>query len=251
MLLRPQMAVANWKLNGDLALVNHMSEALNQLEGSAVEAVICPPTPYLAAAAAKQKHFALGAQNMSAQEKGAYTGEVSGRMLKEFNVKYVIVGHSERRTIFNETNDMVADKFIQAVNQGLKPILCVGETEGQRDAGQTEAVVGTQLKAVIDNAGIAAFSQAVIAYEPVWAIGTGKTATAAMAQDVHRFIRSVIAQSDDNISAVLPILYGGSVNGGNCEELFAQADIDGGLIGGASLKIEEFVAICQANTGPQ
>ncbi len=249
MSVRPQLAVANWKLNGDLALIERMSKALNQLNENAVEAVICPSYPYLAAAATSKQGFSLGCQNMSEHEQGAYTGEVSASMLKAFDVKYVILGHSERRTIFNESNETIAQKFQQTINQGLTPILCVGETETQRMNNQTDTVIATQLETVINKVGIAGFSQAVIAYEPVWAIGTGKTATTEMAQAVHQFIREKIAAYDQVISATLPILYGGSVNGSNCEALFAQADIDGGLIGGASLKVDEFLAICRGFKG--
>jgi triosephosphate isomerase len=246
MFLRPRLAVANWKLNGDLALVKSMSQALNQREGSAVEAVICPSYPYLAAMAVNAQGFSLGAQNMSAYDSGAYTGEVSGTMIKDCGAKYVIVGHSERRTLFSETDEVIADKFIAAIAQGLTPILCVGETEQQRTDDKTQAVIASQIEAVIGKAGIATFANAVIAYEPVWAIGTGKTATAEQAQAVHGFIRTLLANDDANISAALSILYGGSVNAGNSKSLFGQVDIDGGLVGGASLKVDEFLAICQA-----
>ena len=243
---RRPMAVANWKLNGDLTLIDQMSTALNNRKDQTIEAVVCPSYPFLSLMAEKKSNFSLGCQNMSQHSKGAYTGEVSASMLAVFDVKYVIIGHSERRAIFAESDDIVADKFAQAVEQGFTPILCVGETEAQRDNDETEAVIGTQVKAVIDKVGINAFSQAVIAYEPVWAIGTGKTATNEMAQQVHQFIRALLASYDDVIAQALPILYGGSVNSSNSKALFAEADIDGGLVGGASLKVEEFLAICQS-----
>ncbi|MFT4925199.1 MAG: triosephosphate isomerase [Phenylobacterium sp.] len=246
MSIRAQLAVANWKLNGDLTLVEQMSTALNQLPESATEAVICPAYPFLSAVSLSKKNFSLGCQNMSQHSDGAFTGEVSASMLKACDVKYVIVGHSERRAIYKESDLEVAEKFQQAISQGLIPILCVGETERQRMDEQTEEVIATQINAVIEQVGIAAFEQAVIAYEPVWAIGTGKTATVEVAQAVHQFIRGMIATHSKDISANLPILYGGSVNSGNSEALFAQADIDGGLVGGASLKVDEFMAICQA-----
>jgi triosephosphate isomerase len=243
------MAVANWKLNGDISLIDSMSIALNSLNIRNVEVVVCPSYVYLPLISERAQNFSVGSQNMSEHLDGAYTGEVSTQMLKAFSVKYVIIGHSERRTIFNESNALIADKFCQAIEQGLIPILCVGETEKQRDEGQTEAVIASQLEAVIDKAGIAVFAKAVIAYEPVWAIGTGKTATAELAQAVHLFIRHLLAGYDAAVSENLAILYGGSVTAANCEALFVQADIDGGLIGGASLKIEEFMAICRGFKG--
>lgn len=246
MTARRPLAVANWKMNGDLSLVETISSALNNLGETKAQVVVCPPYPLLAVCSEKAQNFAVGAQNMSQHDSGAFTGEVSAKMLKELNLEYVIIGHSERRAIYGETDQLIAQKFAKAVAQGLTPILCVGETIEQRNEGQTEQVVGQQVNAVIDNNGVEALSNAVIAYEPVWAIGTGKTATAEMAQQVHQFIRNLIAQHDESIAAKLPILYGGSVNSSNSKELFAQVDIDGGLVGGASLKSEDFTAICRS-----
>jgi triosephosphate isomerase len=246
MSVRRPLVVANWKLNGDLVLIGEMSAALNELSDLTAEVVICPPYPYLSSLSERKLTFSLGSQNMSEHSYGAFTGEVSAQMLQVFDVKYVIIGHSERRAIYNETDELIARKFGQAVQNGLKPILCVGETEKQRNEGLTHSVIAQQVQAVVDTVGIEAFEDAVVAYEPVWAIGTGKTATAEMAQDVHQFIRQKLAEYDADIANKLSILYGGSVNSKNSEELFAQADIDGGLVGGASLKVEEFLAICQS-----
>lgn len=246
---RPQLAVANWKLNGDNALVETMLSALKQIDVGNAEVVVCPSFAYLALMGQQQKGFTLGGQNVSAHRKGAYTGEVSAQMLKDCGAQYVILGHSERRSIFAETDALIAEKFNVVVEQGLKPILCVGETERQRNDNQTEAVISAQILAIVETVGIKAFENAVVAYEPVWAIGTGKTATAQMAQDVHQFIRKLLSVYDETIAQAMPILYGGSVNAGNSVQLFAQKDIDGGLVGGASLKPEEFTAICQSFTG--
>jgi triosephosphate isomerase len=243
---RRPLAIANWKLNGDVALVNQMAEALNKREDLSTEAVVCPSYPFLSLLSARKLKFSIGAQNVSKHSHGAYTGEVSASMLSVFDVKYVIIGHSERRAMYGETDQIVAEKFAQAVEEGLTPVLCVGETEAQRESNETETVIETQVKAVVEKVGISAFNQAVIAYEPVWAIGTGKTATTEQAQQVHQFIRALIASYDEVIADALPILYGGSVNSSNSKALFAQEDIDGGLVGGASLKVEEFLAICQS-----
>jgi triosephosphate isomerase len=187
-----------------------------------------------------------GGQNLSAHKSGAYTGEVSGPMLKDFACTYVIVGHSERRTYCGEDDQLVAEKFAAAQGHGLVPILCIGETLAERERGQTEQVVARQLDAVLAKVSIAGFKNAVIAYEPVWAIGTGKTATPEQAQAVHHFIRAKLAGLDPGIAAGVRILYGGSMKGSNAKELIGQADIDGGLIGGASLQAEEFLTICRA-----
>lgn len=246
MTARRPLAVANWKMNGDMSLINTMSEALNNLSETLAEVVICPSFPFLAACKDRAQGYTLGAQNMSEHDKGAFTGEVSASMLNSLGVEYVILGHSERRALYAESNEIVAQKFAKAVATGLKPILCVGETIEQRNENQTEKVVGSQIKAVVEACGIEAFENAVIAYEPVWAIGTGKTATADMAQEVHLFIRTLLAEYSNAIAQKTPILYGGSVNSSNSKELFAQADIDGGLVGGASLKVEDFSVICQS-----
>jgi len=253
---RRAIVAANWKMNGSLALVNSMVSELNNVTlNENVEVVVCPSFPYLAAFSLASSNvnlaaaFSLGAQNLSEQSQGAFTGEVSTSMLQEFGVNYVIVGHSERRSIYKESSALVAKKVQVALAAGLKPILCIGESEDERVAEQTETVLAAQLQPVIDVIGIEKFVDVVIAYEPVWAIGTGKTASPEMAQTTHQFIREFIAKVDENVAVKVPLLYGGSVNAKNCEELFAQADIDGGLIGGASLKAEEFKIICLAAKG--
>ncbi|HET7175506.1 MAG TPA: triose-phosphate isomerase, partial [Gammaproteobacteria bacterium] len=188
----------------------------------------------------------LGAQDLCAEDNGAYTGEISGVMLKDFDCRYVIVGHSERRALYVENDALVARKFMAAQKAGLTPILCVGETLAEREAGDTSAVVSRQLKAVLDAAGIAAFGAAVVAYEPVWAIGTGRTAKSDQAQEVHALIRSMLAAQDAKIASDVRLLYGGSVKAANAIELFRMPDIDGGLVGGASLDAGEFLAISAA-----
>lgn len=213
-----------------------------------IDAVVCVPFPYLAQAQAALagSSIAWGAQNLSEQAKGAFTGEVSAAMLLDFGCTYVIVGHSERRSLYGESDALVASKYMAAQAAGLKPILCVGESLEERESGVTEAVVARQLDAVINAAGVASLANAVVAYEPVWAIGTGKTASPEQAQAVHAFIRNKIAALDAAIADQLVIQYGGSVKAANASELMAKLDIDGGLIGGASLVVEEFVAICRA-----
>jgi triosephosphate isomerase len=198
------------------------------------------------AAQVKGSRLKLGAQNVSEHEKGAFTGEVAPAMLTDVGCSHVIVGHSERRALYGESSVQVAAKFAAALEAGLTPILCVGETIEQREAGETEAVVKEQLDAVLDTAGVAALGRAVVAYEPVWAIGTGLTATPEQAQDVHRFIRAEVVARDEAVAEALQILYGGSVKGENAAGLFGMADIDGGLIGGASLKAGDFLAIANA-----
>lgn len=246
--MRKPMVAGNWKMNGEEALLISHRETLAPLELSNVDVVICPPFISLPAA---QAHFAdasfsYGAQDVSDHSEGAYTGQISAQMLRAMGCNYVIIGHSERRALCAETNEIIADKFVQAQKAGLIPILCVGETDFQRENGQTEEVVIGQLKAVVERVGIEAFTQAVVAYEPVWAIGTGKAATAEQAQAVHATIRHWLASQSQTIADNLRLLYGGSVNAGNARELFGQPDIDGGLIGGASLKPEAFAAIVQA-----
>lgn len=210
-----------------------------------VNLLICPPFPYLEATAEKLAGtgVALGAQTVSEHASGAYTGEVSAGMLKDVGCEYAIVGHSERRALFAETSAIVAAKFEAALSSGLVPVLCVGETLEEREAGRTEAVVGEQLGAVLERVGIEAFAGAVIAYEPVWAIGTGRTASPEQARDVHRHVRALLAGRDRAVAGGTLILYGGSVKGDNAAGLMAMPDIDGGLIGGASLKADEFLAI--------
>ncbi len=249
---RQTIIAANWKMNGDLSLVSNMAESLNQITiDSSVNVVVCPSFPFLMSMGEKLQHkqVHLGAQNVSEHPKGAYTGEVSTLMLQEFNVKYVIVGHSERRHLYKETSMHIAHKVNAALKANLTPILCIGESEQERSAGHTETVLAAQLQPVIDETGIEKFKDIVIAYEPVWAIGTGKTASPEMAQKTHLFIRQFLAAKDANIANKVPLLYGGSVNAKNCKGLFAQADIDGGLLGGASLKVEEFTQICSTVKG--
>ncbi|MDH5255259.1 MAG: triose-phosphate isomerase [Gammaproteobacteria bacterium] len=265
---RPFVA-GNWKLNGShassqalvsavgggLAAVGLGRPALAAADGP-VEVLVCPPFVYLAelAGPAAGCHLKLGAQDVAVQDSGAFTGEVSAAMLRDVGCEYVIVGHSERRALFGDTDERVAGKVIAALRAGLAPILCVGETLGERDAGQTLAVVRRQLDAVflaLELAGMApaAWRSMAVAYEPVWAIGTGRTATPEQAQEVHADIRATVARRDATISSDLRILYGGSVKASNAKDLFAMRDIDGGLIGGASLQAAEFVGICKAAAG--
>ena len=253
---RQVVIAANWKMNGDSALIDTMVSALADIDLSeSTNVVICPSFPYLSELSQKVKKSGLrgiinvGSQNVSEYESGAYTGEVSTSMLNSLAVSYVILGHSERRSLYNETSAQVAKKVHSALNAGLTPILCVGESEEERATEQTEAVLSSQLQPVIDEIGIEKFKDVVIAYEPVWAIGTGKTASSDMAQETHLFIRQYLAQQNEQVADKVPLLYGGSVNAANCEELFAQPDIDGGLIGGASLQAEQFKLICSAVKG--
>jgi triosephosphate isomerase len=221
---------------------------LNGLDAGAAEAAVCVPFVYLASAAEQLANtpLALGAQNVADQASGAYTGEVSATMLKDFNCKYAIVGHSERRSYYGDSNESVAARFEQALAAGIQPILCVGETLQQREQEQTFQIIDAQLDAVIAKTGIDAFAGAVIAYEPVWAIGTGKTASDEQAQAVHRYIRQRIAALSPALAENLQILYGGSVKADNAQGLFAMPDIDGGLIGGASLDAASFLKIYHA-----
>ena len=249
MTLRRPLVAANWKMNGTLATVRPLVQAVSAgVRDVTAEVAICPPFPYLEEVGrlAAGSPVALGAQDVSEHEAGAYTGDVSAAMLRDYNCRFVIVGHSERRTLHGESDVLVARKFRRAVESGLLPILCVGERLEEREDGRTDEVVARQLDAVVAEAGIAAFAGAVIAYEPVWAIGTGRTATPEQAQEVHAFIRLRLARHDDQVADALRILYGGSVKASNAAELFAQADVDGGLIGGASLDANEFLAICRA-----
>ena len=234
-------------MHGSLAENAALLEALKPALAG-IEAVVCVPFPYLAQAQSvlAGSSVAWGAQNLSEQSKGAFTGEVSASMLLDFGCKYVIVGHSERRSLYGESDELVAKKYLAAQAAGLTPILCVGESLEERESGVTEAVVGRQLDAVITAAGVASLAKAVVAYEPVWAIGTGKTASPEQAQAVHAFIRGKIAALDSGVADQLLIQYGGSVKAANAAELMVQPDIDGGLIGGASLVADEFVAICRA-----
>ncbi|MDR2613759.1 MAG: triose-phosphate isomerase [Candidatus Accumulibacter sp.] len=248
--MRQKLVAGNWKMHGVLKtnqqLLTDVVAGVSGAPGVAV--AVCVPFPYLAQAqsALSGTPVAWGAQNLSEQAQGAFTGEVSATMLQDFGCRYVLVGHSERRSIFGESDRLVAEKFAAALSSGLHPVLCVGETLEQRDAGRTPAVVSAQIGAVLERVGVAAFSGAVVAYEPVWAIGTGRTATSAQAQEVHAAIRAQIAQADAKVADGLQILYGGSVKPGNAAELFAMPDVDGGLIGGASLVAADFLSICAA-----
>ena len=245
--MRKKLVAGNWKMHGSLAENAALLAALKPALAG-IEAVVCVPFPYLAQAQSELagSSIAWGAQNLSEHSKGAYTGEVSASMLRDFGCQYVIVGHSERRSLYGESDRQVAAKFIAARAGGLVPILCVGESLEERESGVTEQVVARQLDAVISAAGIGSLANAIVAYEPVWAIGTGKTASPEQAQAVHAFIRGKIAGLDAAIADGLVIQYGGSVKAANAAELLAQSDIDGGLIGGASLVADEFAAICRA-----
>lgn len=248
--MRGYLVAGNWKMNGSQAANDALVAGIlaNAPASDTVELLVCPPFPYLSAVASQLagSRIRLGAQNLSEHESGAYTGEVSATMLQDSGCQYVLVGHSERRALMGETSDIVAAKFEAAQNHGLTPVLCVGETLAQRQNGETESVIDEQLTAVLDRSGVQAFASAVIAYEPVWAIGTGMTASPDQAQDVHRHIRSALASQDRQVADSVKILYGGSVKGDNAAGLFSQPDIDGGLIGGASLKSSDFLAIAQA-----
>jgi triosephosphate isomerase len=248
--MRRRFVAGNWKMNGSCNRNRSLLEGLAARADALGEVgcAVCVPFPYLHQARSVLADSALqwGAQNVSQWTEGAFTGEVSVSMLADFGCRYVIVGHSERRSLFHESDEVVAAKAGAVLEQGMTPIICLGERLDEREAGVTESVVGRQLEAVIDGIGIAGFGRSVLAYEPVWAIGTGKTATPEQAQAVHAFLRSRVSVQDANIAAQLTILYGGSVKAGNAPALFAMDDIDGGLIGGASLDVDEFMAICQA-----
>lgn len=248
--MRQTLVAGNWKLNGSKSsiqtLVKGIADGMSGIGGKAV--AICPPYVYIPMVAdlVDGTDIGLGSQDVADQETGAFTGEISAAMLKEAGCQYAIVGHSERRSIYGEQDADTASKYAAARKEGLTPILCLGELLEERESGDTENVVARQLDAVIELEGVASLADAVIAYEPVWAIGTGKTASPEQAQEVHAFIRNKVAELDADIAAKVQILYGGSVNGGNAAELFAMEDIDGGLIGGASLTSEAFLAICTA-----
>ena len=248
--MRRKLVVGNWKMFGRLArnkaLLEGVMSGVGELRNT--DCAVCVPYPYLAQVQTllQGSNVVWGAQNMSQHEEGAFTGEVAPGMLLEFGCQYVILGHSERRGIYHESDEMVALKFEAAIKAGLKPILCVGETLDEREAGVIEEVVARQLDVVLKRSGVKALEKAVVAYEPVWAIGTGKTASPEQAQAVHAFIRQRVAKQDGQVAQGLCILYGGSVKAANASELFSMPDIDGGLIGGASLVAEDFVAICRA-----
>lgn len=248
--MRKPLIAGNWKMNGsraaNQALLDGIAAGMKDVNHAAV--AVCVPYIYIPEVAAQLKGTAIGwgAQNVSTEAKGAFTGEIATSMLAEFGCKYVIVGHSERRTLYGETDTVVAKKYGVVMAAGMTPIFCIGETLAEREQGVTEQVVARQVKAVIDAHGVQALAKGVIAYEPVWAIGTGKTASPQQAQDVHAFIRSQIAKQDRQVADGVVIQYGGSMNAQNAKELLAMPDIDGGLIGGASLKAEDFLTICKA-----
>ncbi|HEU4484614.1 MAG TPA: triose-phosphate isomerase [Povalibacter sp.] len=248
--MRRPFVAGNWKMHGSRKENAALIEAvlLGLPPQPVAEIAVCTPFVYLweAARLLKESSVALGAQSVCAEAVGAFTGEVSAAMLKDVGCQYVIVGHSERRAIYKEDDSLVARKFLAAQSQGLVPILCVGESLEERERGATTQVVSRQLAAVLDLAGVAAMREAIVAYEPVWAIGTGKNATPGQAQEVHAHIRAAVAERDANIAGGLRILYGGSVKAANAGEIFSMPDVDGGLIGGASLKPDEFLKICAA-----
>lgn len=248
--MRRKLVAGNWKMHGSLEANARLLGSLTTGKvgsGSAACAVLVP-FPYLAQTQTLLAGSACGwgAQNLGEHPSGAYTGEVAGSMLAEFGCTYVTVGHSERRALYHEDDATVARKALAARKAGLTPIVCLGETLAEREAGRTEAVVQRQLEAVLDLAGVGLIAESVVAYEPVWAIGTGKTATPEQAQEVHAFLRALLTRRDSKVAAAVPILYGGSVKGANAESLFAMPDVDGGLVGGASLVAEEFLAIWRA-----
>jgi len=247
--MRRPVVAGNWKMHGTRAENARLVEAIVEASDTLpCEVVICPPFVYLweTSRQVKDSPVALGAQNVCAEAQGAFTGEVAAAMLKDVGCTHAIVGHSERRALYHEDDALVARKFVATQAVGLVPILCVGESLEERERGTTEAVVARQLEAVLEVAGIEAFGRAIVAYEPVWAIGTGKNASPEQAQAVHAFIRGRIALRDARIAAGVRLLYGGSVKAANAAELFGQPDVDGGLVGGASLKADEFVRICAA-----
>ena len=246
--MRPTLIAGNWKMNGSLQSVIQLVEGIKAGDAGSAQLAVCPPAVFLMKVGGmlEGSQVALGAQNVCDQASGAYTGEISGDMLKEAGCQYAIVGHSERRALYKESDELVAARFAMAVETALTPILCVGETLDEREQGVTESVVARQLDAVIETQGVSAIANCVIAYEPVWAIGTGQVATPDQAQAVHAYIRSKIAALDAVVADKVQILYGGSMNPGNAGELLSQPDIDGGLIGGASLKAADFLAIGQA-----
>lgn len=248
--MRQVLVAGNWKMNGSRESIRTLLDGVKAGMGDvkSAEVAVCAPAIYIPLVEELLSGSAVswGGEDLSVHEAGAYTGEIAASMLNDFHCKYVIIGHSERRTYHGESDELVADKYETAMNAGLVPIFCIGETLDEREQGITNDVVARQIDAVINKLGVAALAKGVIAYEPVWAIGTGKTASPEQAQEVHAFIRGRIAESDAAVADAVQILYGGSMNAGNASELLAQADIDGGLIGGASLKSDDFLAIAKA-----
>jgi triosephosphate isomerase len=248
--MRTPLVAGNWKMNGTRASVAELAQGLVEGAGniSGAEILVCPSYVFIneVQALISESSIELGAQDLYAAPGGAYTGAISGPMLVDAGCQYVLVGHSERRALMGDTDGVVARKFAAAQEHGLTPILCVGETLDERQSDSTLAVIGRQFSTVVDAVGIESFENAVVAYEPVWAIGTGETATPQQAQEVHSALRSMAAKRSAKIAADLRLLYGGSVKAANAADLFSMADIDGGLIGGASLDASEFLAICAA-----
>ncbi len=247
--MRRSLVVGNWKMHGLKASVNDLiTDLKQQIPSTCVEVAVCPPFVFLdlVQQGLSNSNIVLGAQTLSEYSQGAFTGEIAADMLVDCGCRFVIIGHSERRTVLGESDQVVAAKFIAAQQAGLTPILCVGESLEQREKGETLSCIEQQLLAVIDVAGVDALQQAVVAYEPIWAIGTGKTASPEQAQEVHAHIRHTVAIKNAAVADSLQILYGGSVKADNAAELFAKKDIDGALVGGAALKAAEFAAICKA-----
>ena len=249
--MRKLFVAGNWKMHGNKASIKDLVTGLNEKSSllTNVDVAICPPAVYLdyVNKCLSTDKISLGAQNIAIEAvQGAYTGETSAAMVKDLNCSYVVLGHSERRAIYGETDSEIAEKVKTALSANLTPILCVGETLAEREGGKLEKVISTQLNTTINKVGINTFEKIIIAYEPIWAIGTGKTATSAQAQEVHAFIRSLLANLDAAVAEKVIIQYGGSVKPNNAKELFSQPDIDGGLIGGASLDADDFIAICRA-----
>jgi triosephosphate isomerase len=248
--MRRPLIMGNWKMNGSLmsneSLLVGLIESTSDVQG--VDIAVCPSFVHLPQAIelTTGTQIDVGSQNLSDQNKGAFTGEVSGEMLRDLGVTYTLVGHSERRSIYGEDNALVAAKTLKALELGLVPVLCVGETLEERKSGQMDAVLAAQINSVIELCGADTFGQIVVAYEPVWAIGTGETATPQQAQDAHAYIRGLIAAQSPAIAERVTILYGGSMNEKNAAELLAMADVDGGLVGGASLKVDSFASIIRA-----
>lgn len=245
--MRRTLIAGNWKMNGSLASIEELVQGIKAGLSDVTNAdlAVCPPFVYLPRVneLIGGTSIALGSQNICDQASGAFTGEIAPAMLNEFNCTYAIIGHSERRSLYGESDELIAKRFAMAVESAITPILCVGETLEERESGVTEAVVSRQLDAVIETQGVESLGQCVIAYEPVWAIGTGKTASPEQAQAVHAYIRGKLSALNADVAQKVQILYGGSMNAGNAKELLSQPDIDGGLIGGASLKAADFLAI--------
>lgn len=248
--MRKPIIAGNWKMNGSRSSIKELLDGIKagMANVTSAEVAVCVPSIYIADVSAQLEgtSVAWGGQNLSTEAKGAFTGEISADMLLDFKSEYVIVGHSERRTLYGETDELVAEKFDVARKAGLKPILCIGESLEERESGVTNEVCSRQINAVIEKSGVEALADGVIAYEPIWAIGTGKTATPEMAQETHAAIRQLIADKNASVAEKVRIQYGGSMNAANAKDLLAMEDIDGGLIGGASLKAEDFLAICTA-----